>query len=146
MSRLAPVTYLLLLLCASCTDTPTQVRDSVRVDLNKSEFGVNEEIVVAIINASGEDAFFSHCGFRVPIIVERREGSEWTEVFGINGPACPADRPSGVLVLQPDDHQIQSVSIQSTGEFRLRLEFGGEFIRILYVRYSEPFIVKDGAA
>lgn len=128
-------------LLAACTHSPTDSESQVRIDVDGSRFFVGESITATVQNASSEEVVFHHCGHNITLVLERREGTSWSDALQLNGPICPAVLPSGTLTLGPGEAQAQVFPAKMPGQFRIRAEFGKGVTRIAYLSHSSPFVI-----
>ena len=131
-----------IVLFLGCAESPTDSSaPEVRLNPEKQAYSANEIIRLRVSNISGGAASIFHCDNRVFIEIQRREGSGWSHFANFNGPACPAIYNFGALILGPGEERIETLSLQTQGEFRAVLTYGGGVFRIGYIAHSSPFVV-----
>jgi hypothetical protein len=121
--RLLP--FLLPLALAACSDLPTApVLRGLEAATDRASYTQDETISLTVVNASNDDAFFHHCGYRISFVLEQSTSQGWVTVAQHAGPICPAIYAAGVKVLTPGSAYVTDVPVEHAGTFRVRLDTG----------------------
>jgi hypothetical protein len=124
---------------SACSEGSIEPGGALRVELDKLRVLANEPIQATVVNRGNQEAHLLHCNFRMTFVVQQQQGGSWLDN---NGSVCPAIYISGELVLQPGERRSESFTVGSPGEYRLRVDYGAPFLRIVYSQLSKPFVVQ----
>jgi hypothetical protein len=130
-----------VLICAplaACT-TPTQPAVPVRLEAAAPAFNRGSPISVAVSNTGEQAVFVAACGDHVTLVLERSQANGWQNYAG---GICQAIYSMVPVTLAPGARHQETIMVQESGRYRLRILVGTDFRDVRLEVVSPPFDVR----
>jgi hypothetical protein len=114
-----------LVLLAACSSPFGSGGPDLQVRTEQEEYvaepiGFINPVGFTVKNEGDAPIYLPHCGDRLIVAVDRREGGDWRQAYGAVG-FCQAIYESGAREVQPGDSVRSMVSVGEPGRYRIRV-------------------------